>query len=149
MPHCATPCGEPNLGPFFSESLAATPAPALWQRHEEEGEWRSLLWRTQPGGGEEEREPLLLEEEQSLPSRGTVIAERPHQAEASAANTKASSQAPTAAKWFGKSSICKMRFRCYFLHPYSNAFKWKRAEFQPLSLAPWVLKGVKFKLGSY
>lgn len=135
MPYYASPCGEPNLGPFFSEPLAATPAPALWQWHEEEGEWSSLLWRTQPGG-EEERESLLLEEgEQSLPSRSTVIAERPHQAEASAANTNTSSRAPTAAKWFGKSSICKMRFRCYFLNLYSNAFKWKRVEFQPLSLS--------------
>ena len=43
-----------------------------------------------------------------------------------------------------------MRFRCYFLNPYSNMFKWKLSvgfqRLSLLSLSTWAWKGVTFKL---
>lgn len=73
------------------------------------------------------RSLLLAGRQHSLSSRGSVIAERPHQAKPSPVLPKQDfiCRGPATAKWFGKSSIFKMRFRCYFLSPYSNTFKWK------------------------
>ena len=100
----------------------------------------TLSWqegrRRQAHDGEESL--LLASRQHSLSSKGSVT-ERPHQAQPSPAqrceSKTSSAEAPATAKWFGKSSISKMRFRCYFLNPYSNMFKWKLlVGFQHLSL---------------